>query len=170
MNSIRAFAACTVVLSFAIVGVGCKQDEAAIKALQELTTQLETTATEQNQTLTNLSEELKTCKTELAEVTDSTAVVTEGATFEVPALGQDVNLVSLEAHKLALNDVITKQKDKIASLTTENQQCTQDLGAAKEKAEQAKARKPRKKKPKAVKVREAQGKPTTGARSRYEKR
>ena len=180
MKAIRSLLACAAVVCFV---VGCsRENEAALNALKELTTQLEATANEHNQTLTKLTKELKDCEIELAKVQGSTAVVKEGdGTVALPKLEGDVNLATLEAHKVALNTAIDKQKSDIESATSDKEKCASDLETEREKAAaaaaaaaaEAKAKakpkpKPKKKrKPKMVRDREAQGKPTTGVGSRY---
>ena len=176
MKAIRSLLACAAVVCF-VVGCG-RENEAALNALKELTAQLEATANEHNQTLTKLTKELKDCEIELAKVQGSTAVVKEGdGTVALPKLEGDVNLATLEAHKVALNTAIDKQKSDIESATSDKDKCASDLEAEREKAAAAEAKakakakpkpKPKKKKkPKIVREREAQGKPTTGVRSRY---
>lgn len=174
MKAIRSLLACAAVVCFV---VGCsRENEAALNALKELTAQLEATANEHNQTLTKLTKELKDCEIELAKVQGSTAVVKESdGTVALPKLEGDVNLATLEAHKVALNTAIDKQKSDIESATSGKDKCASDLEAARQEAAAAKAKakakpkpKPKKKKkPRAVREQEAQGKPTTGVRSRY---
>jgi prefoldin subunit 5 len=146
-----------------MVGVGC--DAAAIKSLEELTANLEKSANEQDAQLTALSGEVDTCKVDLAKVRkEATIIKQEGGGIDVPTLSGDRNLVTLEAHKVALNETIDKQKARIDELNTENEACAEELARARRKA------RAQKKKPEAVKIREAQGRETTGAGSRYKKR
>jgi len=160
----QVFAACTVAFVFATVGVGC-QDEAAIKALGELTDNLAKTADEQQAQLTTLSGQIETCKADLAKVSKKATVIEQaGGVIDIPTLSGDRNLVTLEAHKLALNETIDKQKARIGELDADNEKCAEELTQARRKV------RAQKRKPEAVKRREAQGEPTTGAASRYKKR
>ena len=153
-----------VVLAFVTAGVGC-QDEAAIKALEELTNHLSETAKEQSQQLSTLSAQIQTCTVDLAKASKkATAIKEAGGSIDLPTLSGDRNLVTLEAHKLALNETIDKQKARIGELGADNEKCAEALAEARRKA------RAHKRKPEAVKKREAQGKPTTGAASRYKKR
>jgi peptidoglycan hydrolase CwlO-like protein len=166
---------------------GCK-DEAALKALQDLTGELSNQVAEKNQELTSVAKELQTCMADLAK-TKNEAVVIEAAdvTVEAPALEGETNMASLEALKTALNGAIDKQKAALAELKTKVEQCGKDLEAAKAAAEaaaaeaakaaeaaaaeaaaaQAAAKKPKEKKPTAVREAEKKGEPTKGVRSRY---
>ena len=163
MKLTQLFAACAVALSFTAVAVGC--DDAAIKSLEELTANLAKTANEQDAQLTTLSGQIETCKVDLAKATKSATVIRqEGGGIDIPTLNGDRNLVTLEAHKVALNETIDAQETRIGEFTAENDKCAEDLTQARRKA------RAQKKKPEAVKIREAQGKPTTGAGSRYNKR
>jgi len=163
VRGIQSFAACTVALSFAMGAAGC--DGAAIKTLEELTDNLAKTAEEQNAQLTTLSGQIETCKVDLAKVRKEATVIKQaGASIDVPTLSGDRNLVTLEAHKVALNETIDKQKAQIGEFNAENEKCAEELTQARRKT------RARKRKPEAVKRREAEGKPTTGAGSRYKKR
>jgi flagellar biosynthesis chaperone FliJ len=166
---------------------GCK-DEAALKALQDLTGELSNQVAEKNQELTSVAKELQTCMADLAK-TKNEAVVIEAAdvTVEAPALEGETNMASLEALKTALNGAIDKQKTALSELKTKVEQCGKDLEAAKAAAEaaaaeaakaaeaaaaeaaaaQAAAKKPKEKKPTAVREAEKKGEPTKGVRSRY---
>lgn len=163
MKRIQLFAACAVALSFGMVGVGC--DAAAIKSLEELTDNLTKTANEQDAELTALSGQIESCKVDLAKVRkEATIIKRSGGSIEVPTLSGDRNLATLEAHKVALNETIDKQKAQIDELNAENEKCAEELTRARRKA------RAEKKKPEAVKIREAQGRETRGAGSRYKKR
>jgi flagellar biosynthesis chaperone FliJ len=186
----HAFLSCAMALALAAGLTGCK-DEAALKALQDLTGELSNQVAEKNQELTNVAKELQTCLADLAK-TKNEAVVIEAAdaTVEAPSLEGEANMASLEALKTALNETIDKQKTALSELKTKVEQCGKDLEAAKAAAEaaaaeaakaaeaaaaeaaaaEAAAKKPKKKEPTMVKEREAEGRPTTGVGSRYQKR
>ena len=183
----HAFLSCAMALAVTAGLTGCK-DEAALKALQDLTGELSNQVAEKNQELTSVAKELQTCMADLVK-TKNEAVVIEAAdvTVEAPALEGETNMASLEALKTALNGAIDKQKAALAELKTKVEQCGKDLEAARAAAEaaaaeaaaaeaaaaeakakeEAAAKKPKEKKPTAVKEAEEKGTPTKGVRSRY---
>lgn len=127
-------------LALAANFVGCKTDDTAVKALQELTSQLSTQVAEQNEELANLAGELQTCMKDLATTKGEAVVITSTeVAVEVPALEGDVNVGSLEALKTALNKTIEDQKAALAELKTKTEQCAQDLEAAKAEVAKKKA-------------------------------
>jgi len=193
----QAFLSTAITLSLVAGVAGCKDDGAAVSALEELTTQLSGQLAEGNEELTNLGTKLDTCMKDLATTKGEAAVITAtDAPVETPSLEGEASLTSLEALKQALNDTLTKQKAALSDLKTKVEQCAKDLTAAQEEAEaaaaeaeaaaaaeaeaaaaaeadakKAAARKKRPaKKPTMVEEREAEGRPTTGTGSRYEKR
>lgn len=166
---------------------GCKDDSAAIQALQELTTQLSQQVAEQNDALTSMTEKVQGCMKDLATTKGEAVVITsKDAGVDVPSLEGEASVASLEALKTALNETVEKQKNALAELEASSKQCMADLEAARaaqEAAAKAKAEaeaeaaakqqaadskgKAADKKPTAVKKAEEQGTPTKGVRSRY---
>jgi flagellar biosynthesis chaperone FliJ len=194
----QAFLYCAIAL-WSLAGLtGCKNDSGAISALEELTTQLSDQVAEQNEELSSLTEGLQTCMKGLAAAKGEAVVIkSSDATADVPSLEGEASVESLGALKKALNETIEKQKGALAELKGKSEQCAKDLQVVQEAAEaeavadaealaaaeaeaaaaaaanKAAARKKRpaaKKKPTVVKEREAEGRPTTGTGSRYEKR
>lgn len=177
---------------------GCK-DDAAVKALQDLTAELSDQVAGGNEELTSLADQLQTCMKDLAETKGEAVVITStDVTVEVPTLEGEANVAGLEALKKALNETIDEQKVAMTELKTKVDGCTTDLTAAKAEAEEAAAAEAeaaaaaeaeaaaaaeaeaakkkaaaRKKKPQKSAIEkelEAEGRPTTGVGSRYEKR
>ena len=131
----QAFQYCAIALSLAAGLTGCKDDGAAISALEELTTQLSDQVAEQNKQLSSLTAGLQTCMKDLA-TTKGEAVVIESpkATADVPSLEGEANLASLGALKQALNETIEKQKGALDDLKATGEQCATDLKGAQEAA------------------------------------
>ena len=182
-------------LAVALSVIGCQKDDAAIKALQELTEGQAAKVMEQNETLGNLVNQIETCQAELARVEGEVAVVkSKEVSFDVPTLMGEAKVEpkatveSLEALKTSLTETLDKQAAKITELKAAADQCTSNLATAKADAEKAahdaasaaeaaaakeigkKAaaeKKTKRKKPTAVEEAEKQGKPTQGVRSRY---
>ncbi|MDH3201117.1 MAG: hypothetical protein OEM15_09510 [Myxococcales bacterium] len=191
----QAFLSCAIALAMSAGLIGC-EDSTAVKALQDLTTELSDQVAEANEELTNLADQLQTCMKDLAETKGEAMVITsKDATVESPSLEGEVNLAGLEELKKALNETIDKQKVAMTELKTKVEGCATDLAAAKTEAEEAAAaeaaaeaeaaaaaeaeaakkkatgkKKATEKTPTIVKEREAEGRPTTGTGSRYEKR
>ena len=158
--------------------IGCKKnDDAAIKALEELTAQLSAQVEEQNTAIEKLAADVEGCMKDLAEAKGGAVVMTTiDSEVAVPSLEGEVSVESLEALKSALNEASDAQKAAMKDLEAKKAQCAEDLEAAQaaaaaeaEAAEKAAARKRRqqKKKPTAVRKAEEEGKPTQGVRSRY---
>ncbi|MDH3622539.1 MAG: hypothetical protein OES69_09525 [Myxococcales bacterium] len=195
----QAFLPCVIALAVSAGLTGC-EDSTAVKALQDLTTELSDQVAEANEELTNLADQLQTCMKDLAETKGEAAVITsKDPTVESPSLEGEVNLAGLEELKKALNETIDKQKVAMTELKTKVEGCMKDLDAAKAEAEEAAAaeaeaaaaaeaeaaaaaeaeaakkktaakKRKAEEKPAIVKQREAEGRPTTGTGSRYEKR
>lgn len=176
------------VVAVAAAGLaGCKDDSAAIQALQELTTQLSQQVADQNDVLTSMTEKVQGCMKDLATTKGEAVVITsKDAAVDVPSLEGEASVASLEALKQALSETAEKQKSALTELETKIEQCTTDLAAARaeqQAAAKAKAKadadaaakkqaaaskkKAADKKPTAVKKAEEQGTPTKGVRSRY---
>lgn len=194
----QVFFHCAIALSLLTGLTACKKDDsAALGALQELTGQLSDEVAEQNEELTSLTTESQTCMKDLATTKGEAVVISSGdATMAVPSLEGEAAVESLEALKKALNDTIKKQEAALKILKSDNEKCAEDLQGAKEEAEAAatevevaaeaaaaaeaeaaakkaaarKKRKAQEKTPTIAKEREAEGRPTTGTGSRYEKR
>lgn len=189
----QAFLSCAIALAVTAGLIGCK-DDTAVKALQDLTSELSDQVESGNATLTDLAEQLQSCMKDLAETKGEAVVITgEDATVETPSLEGEVNLASLEALKKALSETLDKQKVALTELKTKVETCTKDLATAKTEAEEAAAaaaeaeaeaaaaaeaeaakkaaaKKRAPKKSVMEKQREAEGRPATGIGSRYEKR
>ncbi len=187
----QAFLSCAIALAVTAGLIGCK-DDTAVKALQDLTSELSDQVESGNATLTDLAEQLQSCMKDLAETKGEAVVITgEDATVETPSLEGEVNLASLEALKKALSETLDKQKVALTELKTKVETCTKDLATAKTEAEEAAAaaaeaeaaaaaeaeaakkaaaKKRAPKKSVMEKQREADGRPATGIGSRYEKR
>ena len=169
-----------IALAIAAGLVGCKNDDAAIKALEELTTQLAQQVDDQNEEIAALTAEVEACMKDVANTKGEAVVMAESTTtVSVPSLEGESTQESLEALKTALKEASEAQKAALSALEAKKAQCAEDLEAARAKAEAAKeakkeaARKKRKAeeaKPAAAKEREAEGRPTTGTGSRYQKR
>ncbi|MGB8332370.1 MAG: hypothetical protein WCE62_19760 [Polyangiales bacterium] len=134
----QAFLLSAITLALAANFVGCKTDDTAVKALEDLTNQLSNQVDEQNQELASLAEEHQTCMKNLATTKGEAVVISStDAKVDAPTLEGDVNVASLEAFKTSLNDTIEKQKAALAELKTKNEQCAKDLEAATAEAEAA---------------------------------
>jgi chromosome segregation ATPase len=153
------------------VTAGC-QNEAAVKALQELTAKLTDTVNQQNNELSTLAGQMESCKMDLAKLHREGALVkSEDPRIEVPAVSGTVNVSSLENLKKALTETAEKQKARLEELRMAADTCRKDLATAKQVAARAKAATPREPaKPTAVKKAEAAGQPTSGVKSRYKTR
>jgi len=180
--------------------LGCtKKDDTAVKALQELTNQQLEAAKASNEALTKIAGEIEDCQADVAKTKGEPAVIkSKDVTVEMPELVGEVTVESLEALKAAIAETAKKQATAMSELTAAKEACDADLAEAKEAAEAATAeadaaaaaaaeaetaakeaaakkkaaaaRRAKKKKPAIVKQREAEGRPTTGTGSRYEKR
>jgi colicin import membrane protein len=132
----QAFLHTAIALSLLAGLTGCKDDSSAVKALEELTTQLSDQVGEQNTELSSLSEQLQTCMKDLANAKDEAVVIeSSNVTAEAPSLEGEVSVASLGALKEALNDTLAKQKSALAELTAKNEQCAKDLQAVQDDAE-----------------------------------
>jgi len=167
---------CAIMLPVSVGLIGCKDDSAAVAALQELTDQLSGEVVKLNEELTAVAETLQTCMKNLAETKGEAVVIsTTDPSADAPALEGEASLASLEALKTKLNETLTKQKAALGDLKTKVEGCAKDLEAAEAKAAQDAARKEaarqkrktESKKPTAVKEAEKTGAPTKGTRSRY---
>lgn len=186
MKSKQLIYAVVVALSIVTGMLGCAKDDAAVKALQELTAQQTEMVKQQNEELAKLVEQIGTCQTDVAKAKGEAAVIkSKDVSFEVPTLVGDVNLASLEALKTEIAQTIEKQAAQLKELKASYDACMGDLTAAEEAAKaaakaaeeaaaaeaaakEAAAAKPKQpKKPTAVKEAEEQGTPTKGVRSRY---
>lgn len=183
--------------------LGCKKDDTAVKALQELTNQQLEAAKASNEELTNIAGEIEDCQADVAKAKGEPAVIkSKEVTVETPELVGEATVESLEALKAAIAETMKKQATALSELKAAQEACAADLAAAEEAAEAAlaesdaaadaeaaaaaeaeaaaaaeaeaaakkkaaAARRAKTKKPKAVQEAEAEGKPTTGVRSRY---
>ena len=136
----QAVLLCAITVAVAAGLVGCKKDDTAVNALQDLTNELSDQVAEQNKELTSLAEQHQTCVKDLAKTKNEAVVITAtDATVEVPSLEGEANATSLDALKKALNKSLDKQKAALTELKTKNEQCGKDLEAAKADAEAAEA-------------------------------
>jgi hypothetical protein len=131
---------------------------------------------------------------------EAVVIKSSDATADVPSLEGEANVESLTAYKKALNDTLDKQKVALTELKRTSDSCAGDLKAVAAEAEAAGAaeaeaaaaaeaaeaeaaaakkaaakraaakKRAKQKKPAAAEEREAEGRPTTGTGSRYEKR
>ncbi|MGB5376235.1 MAG: hypothetical protein WBN15_20840, partial [Polyangiales bacterium] len=176
--------------------LGCEKDDTAVKALLELTNQQLEAAKESNEALTKIAGEIEDCQAEVAKTKGEPAVIkTKDVTVETPELVGEATVESLEALKTAIAETTKKQATALSELTAAQEACAADLAEAKEGVEAAlaeadaaaeaeaaaaeaaaaaaKKKAATKRKPKksaAAKEREAEGRPTTGVGSRYQKR
>ena len=170
--------------------LGCTKDDTAVKALQELTNQQLEAAKASNEELTNIAGEIEDCQAEVAKAKGEPAVIkSKDVTVETPELVGEATVESLEALKAAIAETAKKQATALSELTAAKEACDADLAEAEAAAEAAQAEadaaaeaeaaakaaaakkkaaaaRRAKRKPKAVREAEAQGKPSTGARSR----
>lgn len=199
MNRNETWRAAVIALLGAAGLMGCENNDAAVKALQELTTELSKQVEAKNEELSSLATEVETCVKGLAEVTGEAAdAPSTSSDVSVPSLDGAPTVESLEALKKALNEAGDAQKVAFQDLQDAKARCDKDLETAKAEAEaaaaeaaeaaaeeaaaeaaaaeaaarKAAARKKRRpqKKSTMVEQREAEGRPTTGTGSRYEKR
>ena len=120
--------------------LGCKKDDTAVKALQELTNQQLDEAKEANKELTNLAEAIEACQADVAKTKGEAAVIkTKDMTVETPELVGEATVESLEALKTAIAETAKKQADALEELEAAKEACEADLTAAKEAAEAAAA-------------------------------
>ena len=118
--------------------LGCKKDDTAVKALQELTNQQLDEAKEANKELTNLAEAIEACQADVAKTKGEAAVIkTKDMTVETPELVGEATVESLEALKTAIAETAKKQADALEELEAAKEACEADLTAAKEAAEAA---------------------------------
>ncbi len=135
----QAFLPCAIALAVTAGLIGC-QDNTAVKALQDLTTELSDQVAEGNTELSSLADQLQTCMKDLAETKGEAVVITSTeVAMEVPTLEGEVNLDGLEELKKSLSETIDEQKVALTELKTKVESCTTDLTAAKTAAEEAAA-------------------------------
>jgi hypothetical protein len=133
-------------LAVALSVVGCQNDDAEIKALQDLTAGQTDKVMEQNETLRNLVTQIETCRAELAEAKGEAAVIKyKEVSFDVPALMGEAKVEpkakveTLEELKTSLAETLDKQAAKLTELKAAADQGTNDLATAKADAEKADA-------------------------------
>ncbi len=120
--------------------LGCQKDNAAVKALQELTSGQADMVRQQNEELSNLVGQIETCQADLAKVKGEAAVIkSKDMSFDVPSLEGEVSVESLDALKTALADTLEKQKAQLGELKGAAEKCMSDLTAATAAAEKAAA-------------------------------
>jgi ribosomal protein L10 len=133
-------------LAVALSVVGCQNDDAAIKALQDVTAGQTAKVMEQNKTLENLMTQIETCRAELAEAKGEAAVIKyKDVSFDVPTLMGEAKVQpkatveTLEELKKSLAETLDKQAAKLADLEADADQCRADLATSKADAEKADA-------------------------------
>lgn len=120
--------------------LGCKKDDTAVKALQELTNQQLDAAKEANKELASLAEAIETCQADVAKAKGEAAVIkTKDMMVETPELVGEATIESLEALKVAIAETTKKQADALEELEAAKEACEADLTAANEAAEAAEA-------------------------------
>ncbi len=166
---------------------GCKDDSAAIQALQELTTQLSQQVAEQNDALTSMTEKVQGCMKDLATTKGEAVVITSkdasgrcslprgrsercfvrGAQESAQRDGGEAEERSHRARgdEQAVHDGPRGCASRAAGCGESQSEADADA-AAKKQAADSKS-KAADKKPTAVKKAEEEGTPTKGVRSRY---
>jgi len=120
--------------------LGCKKDDTAVKALQELTNQQLDAAKAANKELTKLAEAIETCQADVAKTKGEPAVIkTKDVAVETPELVGEATVESLEALKAALAETTKKQATAMSELKAAQEACAADLTAAAEAADAAAA-------------------------------
>ena len=120
--------------------LGCKKDDTAVKALQELTNQQLDAVKTANTELTKLAEEIESCQAEVAKTKGEAAVITtKEVAVETPELVGEASVESLNALKAALAETTKKQTTAMSELKAAQEACAADLTEAKEAAEAAAA-------------------------------
>ena len=172
---------------------GCEKDNTAILALQDLTAEQARKIGEQSESLGDLAAKLETCQTDVAKLKEEPAIIkVQDVAVTVPALAGEPTIEALQSLQKDLEAVLAEQDKLLTEMTSAVETCQETLSATEaeveaeaeaqaqaeaeakaaaeaEAAKKAAAKKKRKApaKPRAVREAEAQGKPTTGVRSRY---
>jgi hypothetical protein len=116
--------------------LGCKKDDTAVKALQELTNQQLEAANASNEALTKIAGEIEECQADVAKTKGEPAVIkTKDVTVAIPELVGEATVESLEALKTAIAETMKKQTTAMSDLTAAQEACAADLAEAKEAAE-----------------------------------
>ena len=120
--------------------LGCKKDDTAVKALQELTNQQLDAVKTANTELTKLAEEIESCQAEVAKTKGEAAIIkTKEVAVETPELVGEASVESLNALKAALAETTKKQTTAMSELKAAQEACAADLTEAKEAVEAAAA-------------------------------
>ena len=120
--------------------LGCKKDDTAVKALQELTNQQLEAVKTANTELTQLAEGIESCQAEVAKTKGEAAIIkTKEVAVETPELVGEASVESLNALKAALAETTKKQTTAMSELKAAQEACAADLTEAKEAAEAAAA-------------------------------
>ncbi|MGB9338001.1 MAG: hypothetical protein WCB63_02140 [Polyangiales bacterium] len=120
--------------------LGCKKDDTAVKALQELTNQQLEAVKTANTELTQLAEGIESCQAEVAKTKGEAAIIkTKEVALETPELVGEASVESLNALKAALAETTKKQTTAMSELKAAQEACAADLTEAKEAAEAAAA-------------------------------
>ncbi len=120
--------------------LGCKKDDTAVKALQELTNQQLDAVKTANTELTQLAEGIESCQAEVAKTKGEAAIIkTKEVALETPELVGEASVESLNALKAALAETTKKQTTAMSELKAAQEACAADLTEAKEAAEAAAA-------------------------------
>ncbi|MGB5545260.1 MAG: hypothetical protein WBM74_01710, partial [Polyangiales bacterium] len=120
--------------------LGCKKDDTAVKALQELTNQQLEAVKTANTELTQLAEGIESCQAEVAKTKGEAAIIkTKEVALETPELVGEASVESLNALKAALAETTKKQATAMSELKAAQEACAADLTEAKEAVEAAAA-------------------------------
>ena len=120
--------------------LGCKKDDTAVKALQQLTNEQSKNLKTQHKELVKLAKQVEDCEANVAKTKGEAAVIkARDVAVETPELVGEASVESLEALKAALAETADKQEAMVTELTAAQEACTADLTAASEAAEGAAA-------------------------------
>lgn len=110
--------------------LGCSNDDAAIRVLQQVTAGLVDEVKAQNVELVELEAELTTCQADVAQAKRMAAVIrTKDVAHDVPAPVGEPSIQSLEAYKAALDRTLARQQGEQEHLRDEHQRCREELAA-----------------------------------------
>ena len=110
--------------------LGCKNDDAAIRVLQDMTAGMADQVDEHNDQLVELEEELMTCQANVAQAKKLVSVITaRDVTHDVPTHVGEPSLESLETYKAALDKTLAKQETALERLRDKEKACSEELAA-----------------------------------------
>ncbi len=122
-----------------VTGVlGCKKDDTAVKALQELTNEQSKNLKKQHKELVKVAKQVEDCETNVAKAKGEAAVIkSRDVAVDTPELVGEASVESLEALKAALAETTNKQETMLTELTAAQEACAADLAAAAEANDRA---------------------------------